>query len=278
MLGHLKVPLSLLSLAGIALCAAVNASAESPATCAHPQITLHSDAGDLVIALDPAAAPQSVAALRSAKIAANLKFEHTRPHVEVRTSAVLADNLSLPLEMNGVALGLADDTIDDPGAAMDVVQSRLIGAYRRSLKGDPLSATAKDWLARWFDTYKADFLLGVSRQQINAALGVPNTPGLASQPVTRGSVVLVPDGPALATSRLSIALTDLPQRTGRWPVIGRVVSDLGVLEQLARAPRHKPNAFQPNRYLPVEPVRIGRVTRDCTKPTAHDTPIQTNED
>jgi hypothetical protein len=68
--------------------------------------------------------------------------------------------------------------------------------------------------------------------------------------------MLQPVSPTSASARLSILLADIPERTGKWMVIGRVTRGIDVAQEISVRPRIKDRRFQ---YQPVEPVVIERV-------------------
>jgi len=183
-----------------------------------------------------------------------LAFEYTHPRIELRTGTrTPAELFEIPVEIDAEALGLDRDRLPDPAAAMQVLQEELLPAASASGRSGGPGPRLAEWIARWEETMRPDFLVGISRQEINEALGWRYRPGLASRPVVRGAVFVPSRSPSTASLALSIALADLPRRTGRETVVGRVESGLEVAEQIALAPQLDPGSrFQ----RPRHPVRI----------------------
>lgn len=238
-----------------------------------PVVTLITDAGTLTIELFPDAAPEAVTAFRSwAQDSTTPEqgglvgraFDYTHSRIELRASSVGGETLQLANEIDAVALGLHKQRIANLGAAINTVQRRLLPAYRRHLAGGPaLTATLETWLERWFDTHDAKHLVGQTTQSINEALGHRYRRGLTSRSVTRGAVMLVPHAANVASGGLSIALADMPQRTGTWMVIGEVIDGLDVAERIAIAPLTTPRHIKPRLYEPLNPVAIRTASSVC---------------
>ncbi len=217
-------------------------------------LRLHHDAA-------PDAVDQLVAQVEAGRFD-GLTIDYTRPRVEVRTSDIPGAE-DVPATIDASSLGLDTKRIADRGEAMNVMQDKLLPAYRSALRGKPLTPLLETWLAEWFDGYDPSFLVGTSYQQVYEALGYVYTPGLASRPVTRGSVALVPRGPGMASERLSIALSDLAHRDGRWMVVGEVIGGLDLVERIALAPLATPPNSKPVGYVPRDPVEIDAVHGEC---------------
>lgn len=215
---------------------------------------IRTDGGDLILLFDLAAAPQAVAAIRAAFERQDwdgVAMEWVRPHTEIRTGLPRGAT-PMPSELDARALGLHELRIEDEGAAMNAIQFELEPAFLRA--GAAASPQLRDWISTWRQDFDAGFLVGVSRQQINEALGYRYQNGYATRAARRGSVALVPDKKAGQTSlALSILLRDQPPRDGRWVVVGEVESGLEFAETLSIAPRLHPKSFEPER-----PARILR--------------------
>lgn len=210
------------------------------------------DGATLVLEFDPAAAPVAVAALRESLEADRwhgVAFDWVQPNVEIRTAA--ATPVLLTSELDGTALGLERIAIADSGAAMNLVQMELEPAFMRA--GAAATPQLRDWIMRWRRDFDPTFLVGVTRLQINSALGYPSQTGLRTRPVRRGSVALVSAAPGSSALALAIILRDQPARDGRWVVVGRVVSGLELVQRISIAPRIHPKSREP-----VAPLRIER--------------------
>jgi len=72
-------------------------------------------------------------------------------------------------------------------------------------------------------------------------------------------VALRPVSPTVASMRLSIAITDMPQRTGRWMVIGRVVEGMETAEEISIQKLKGQGTPEAKNLEPLEPVVIDRV-------------------
>jgi cyclophilin family peptidyl-prolyl cis-trans isomerase len=254
----LPVLLLVFGLFVVAACAAPVKSA-SDAQAAGPlghgsfRVQVSTERGDLTLVLDEAAAPQAVAAVRHAFTGdayAGVAIGWVRPHTEIRTQ-VPKGAIPMESELDARALGLHEVRIQDVGAAMNAIQFELEPAFVRA--GAKASPQLREWIGIWREHFDAAFLVGVSRQQINEALGYRYREGYATRPARRGSVALVPDQPGSTTLALSILLRDQPKRDGAWVVIGQVESGLELAQSLSIAPRVHPKFFEPE-----NPVRITR--------------------
>ena len=215
-----------------------------------PELLITTERGQIVIQLLPAAAPQAVRhVIRLARgplfdprligedgagvgFYDGLVFDHARPHLEIRTSSRSPEKLFLvDAEMDAEALGLDQQRILSVAEAMDVLQRELLVAHGEAKRRGVTRPLLQEWVDRWHDSYSAEFLVGESRMRVNQALGYSYREGLDSRPVTAGAVMLVPHSPTRATARLAIALEDMPERTGRWMVIGRVLEGLDVVDR-----------------------------------------------
>jgi cyclophilin family peptidyl-prolyl cis-trans isomerase len=240
--------------------------------------TLRTTRGDLVIEIEPTAAPEAIAQwLRLVEESTSgsgagaadpdgpyydgLAFTFTRPHVEIVTEARRPEGggVELTVELNAASLGLDRRIIEDRAEAMKVLQWELIRAHAKMGKGEDRPERLKQWIEEWRATGSADFLIGTSWQEINEALGYEYRRGLQSLPVTSGAVALQPLSPTRASMRLSIAIADMPQRTGRWMVIGRVVEGLEVAEEISVQTLRGQGTPEAKNFEPLDPVIIDRV-------------------
>lgn len=244
-----------------------------------PTVTLSTTRGDLVIEIAPGAAPQTIARwlqlVEGPALAPDdgatgsfntgyydgLAFTYTRPHVEIVTEArqPAPDGIELDVELDAVSLGLEKELIDDHAEAMNVLQWELLPAHARMGKGEDRPDLLKKWIDEWRKTGSPDFLIGESWQRINEALGYTYRRGLQSLPVTAGAVALQPLSPTRASMRLSIAIADMPQRTGRWMVIGRVVEGLDVAGEISTRTLKGQGTPKAKDFEPLDPVAIDRV-------------------
>ncbi len=207
--------------------------------------------------------PVSSEQMRAGGYYDGLTFLEARPHVEIVTAAREPENpLEIPTEIDAVALGLDRQRIENAGKAMDLAQRELAPAYKRMLGAGAMNPQLKEWMDKLRSTHDASFLVGVSQKEINEALGYVYQGGLASEPVTRGAVMLKPLSPRVASARLSIAVTDIPQRTGRWMVVGRVVEGLETAQNISARPLADPATVR-SRTQPQDPVLIESIRLDC---------------
>ncbi len=128
--------------------------------------------GDLSLVLDAQTAPQAVAAIRTAMQTQGydgvtiewIRTAHGNPYrLTPRSRGHLAS------ELDARALGLHQQHIKDAGAAMNAIQFELEPAFVRA--GADATAQLREWIATWRQHFEPSFLIGVSRQQINEALG-----------------------------------------------------------------------------------------------------------
>ncbi|MEM9056855.1 MAG: peptidylprolyl isomerase [Pseudomonadota bacterium] len=260
-----------LALAALQTFAAPQATATN-AHCASgaPALRLETGAGTIAVRLFPDAAPDVVAALlrltddgaEGTATLSGVPFTYTRPNVELRTAAVSA-SLSYPTRIDARALALDAQRLETPGDAMNALQDELLPAYRRARRSGTATPQLERWVQAWYEDFDAAFLIGVSRQELNEALGHVYTGGLASRAVRRGTVALVPASPGRSSSRLSIALTDLPERTGTWMVVGEVVDGLDTASAIATAPLDRPRHVRSRTHAPRDPVLIDTARLEC---------------
>jgi cyclophilin family peptidyl-prolyl cis-trans isomerase len=195
-----------------------------------------------------------------------LTFNYTKPHLDIRTSERPPTGLlEITTEIDANALGLHEDRIEDVNAAMDVMQQELLQSGQKAKRGESISSQLSAWISRWYENYSADFLIGVSRKEINEALGFEYSDApLESVPVTKGAVALVPRSPVAASPRLSIILQDMPLRTGRWMVVGRVVEGLDIADQISIEPLVLPRSVKQKYFRPLNPVVIRSAEFTCS--------------
>ncbi len=244
-------------------------------------LVLATGRGPIVARLHEAAAPQAVRRLAglakgsdphlsagqdtapAAGYYDGLTFIHTQPHIEIVTDVrESGEPVEIDAELDAVALGLDRRRIGDAGEAMDIAQRELSTTYKRLLKSGQVPPRLQQWMDKLYSTHDAAFLVGVSHQEINEALGYVYQEGLESRPVTRGALMLKPLSPSVASARLSIALVDLPQRTGRWVVVGRVVEGLETAQEISVQPLADPGVVR-SRHRPANPVRIDSLRLEC---------------
>ncbi|MBT76608.1 MAG: peptidylprolyl isomerase [Gammaproteobacteria bacterium] len=249
---------------------------------ARPQLVFSLEKNSIVIELFERAAPGAVRRLvelasgpvfNELLVGSNdsgyfdgLTFNYTKPHLEIITSERPPTGLlEISTEIDANALGLHEDRIEDVNAAMDVMQRELLKSGQKAKRGESISPQLSAWISRWYENYSADFLIGVSRKEINEALGfVYSETALESLPVTKGSVMLVPRSPITASPRLSIILEDMPLRTGRWMVVGRIVEGLDIAEQISMEPLILPRSVKQRYFRPLNPVVIRSVKFTCS--------------
>ena len=193
-----------------------------------------------------------------------LTFDYIKPHLEISTSERNPAGLfQLDTEIDADALGLNRKVIKNRADAMSVMQRELLAAYRKVKKRGKVSAQLGLWIKKFHEDYNPDFLIGVSRKQINQALGYVYKTGLESKPVVKGSVALRPVSPRISSARLTIMLEDWPQRTGKWMVIGRVIKGLDLADTFSVQPLVTATHIKPQGYTPLYPVRIKTIKWSC---------------
>jgi len=191
-----------------------------------------------------------------------LTLDYTRPHIEIYT-ARLDPEVFFENEIAVEPLGIDADRVPDPGRATDILQREIVPAFNRVKKGGNPNPRLQEWMTRWRASQDATFLVGVSRKEINEALGYVYSKGLDSRPVTKGALTLQADSPTRARARLGIALSDLPTRLGRQMVIGRVVEGLDLADAISTRPLAVPAGMRSLDYAPRDPVAIESVRLDC---------------
>lgn len=192
-----------------------------------------------------------------------LTFVTTRPHFEIVTGArPTGDPVEFELEIDAAALGLDRRLIESAAQGMDIAQRELAPAYKARLRSGEIEPRLADWMERLHTRHDAAFLVGVSRVEINQALGYRYKNGLASRPALRGALLLRPLSPRKAGARLSILLADQPDLDGKAVVVGQVVAGLDTAQAISTAPLADPGLVQ-QRHQPVAPVTIERIRLDC---------------
>ena len=253
--------------------------AEEPLGC-RPVLTLSTRLGAIEIELLEPADPEGVRKLvrlvrgptfhpelgveegRPVGFYEGLAFDYTRPHVELATETRKpADLFTFATRIDAEALGLDRRLVQDAPEAMAVLQEELLPEFVSKKKRGTITPQLAEWLEEWYARQEPGFLVGVSRQRINEALGYTYERGLASPPPTRGAVALWPESRTRASARLTIFLADLPQRAGRWMVVGRVIEGLDVAATIASQPLDPSAGIRA--FEPIEPIAIDRTHFDC---------------
>jgi cyclophilin family peptidyl-prolyl cis-trans isomerase len=263
----------------IALAIALAASAPRPASAgglaSPPCLRLETAEGAIVIELAPDAAPSAVAtilrlaegpiydlarlpnpdAARATGFFDGQPFDYAKPRLELRLSGrAPAAAFAVPAELDAAALGLDREKVADAGEAMDRLQMELLPARQRPTAERRATPRLEEWAERFEKGgYDPSFLIGTSREELLEAIGYRFTDGLATRPAVRGAVALVPSSPTEATMTLSILLADHPRRTGRWVVVGRVVSGLELADEIASRPLADAAMRD---YRPFQPVVV----------------------
>jgi len=118
-----------------------------------------------------------------------LTFNLTKKHLEIVTAErVPAGHFVMETEIDADSLGLDRELIENKSEAMSVMQRELLVAHRKKKKKGGVSPQLSLWIKKFKETYNPDFLIGVSRKEINESLGYVYKKGLESKPVTKGSV------------------------------------------------------------------------------------------
>lgn len=256
------------------ICLTVNGEPETA-----PHLVMATTAGQLVIELYENAAPEAVRGIvdlvrgsgdhlasgegegRSSGFYDGLVFDHCKPHIEIRTSGhASGEEQRLPMQLNARALGLDAIKITDTAEAMAIIQNELLAANQVAKRTGWTNTRLQGWMDEWYESLSAEFLVGASMEDVNRGLGYVYEKGLQSRSVTVGSVALVPVSPREASARLSIALTDMPGRTGRWMVIGTVIEGLELAITISEGPLTPEKALK---YRPLQPVVIEKTEIEC---------------
>ncbi len=254
--------LVVLVLAGLASTFA--AGAGIPA--AHPRVEIRTSAGSFVAELFPEYAPRNVelflerAGLRPAREGVGRLAGSTvcaswphgylvfgcLPPVPGRPSRPVPERVRVPDEIDGVAMGLGNETLDDPARVDLLWQLEL---WPRLLALEQSGRPVPGGLARLAARIRREgpgasrAILGWSRLKLLEAAGWHWTPGGSPLRVRRGILATAARWPGEADARFLVALADLPERDGRATTWGRVVSGWDTLEAIARLPldgEHRP--------------------------------------
>jgi cyclophilin family peptidyl-prolyl cis-trans isomerase len=237
-----------------------------------PHLVFVTDEGSITAELFEGAAPRTIrrmaelirSPIDSDPPGGNLTFNYTRPRIEIITSRLHPGEMVVfENELDAEALGLHEDRIENAAEAMDVLQRELVPAFNQGKRTGVVHPRLGQWMAMWQMTMNTEFLVGVSRKEINEASGYVYTKGLDSRPVTKGALTLKPDSPTRSTARLGIALQDLPTRLGRQMVIGRVIEGLELADAISIRPLDAPPGTRSLDYAPRDPVVIVSVRVVC---------------
>ncbi len=247
----------------------------------HPHIVLVTQEGTIVIELFPQAAPSAVASLIrlvegpiflpdltvNSRVGDEVGYYDGLVFDKATRGGFITTALRPPLrailietEIDADAVGLDQRKITKREDAMFVWQHELL-PYQTNLPDDSLvPPMLTGWLQTWSETFDPEFLMGVSRKEINEALGYSYRSGLDSRPVTRGAVSLEPASPQWSTPRLTIALKSISSQDGRRMVIGRVAEGLDIADRISTGRMSPAKAVQ---FRPLVPVRIFKASVEC---------------
>jgi cyclophilin family peptidyl-prolyl cis-trans isomerase len=249
------------------------AAPDSAAPRLAPCLRLHTAEGAITIELAPEAAPRAVAtierlarepifdldvvpdpdAARTTGYFDGQPFDYTKPQLELRLAGrTPAAAFTVPAELDAAAVGFDTQRVADAGEAMERLQMELLPARQRPSAERRATPRLDEWAARFEQGgYDPSFLIGTSRKELLEAIGYRFTDGLATRPAVRGAVALVPSSPTEATMTLAILLADHPRRTGRWVVVGHVVSGLDLADAIASRPLADAAMRDYRPFLPV---------------------------
>lgn len=186
-----------------------------------------------------------------------LSFDYTKPHLEIIVSKHPSiKNIQIKSEINAESLKLHQTIIGDKGEAMDVMQQVILKSVYRGDKHRKHHPKLQHWLDRWNQSYDPSFLIGVSSKEINESMGYVYTESISSKPVIKGSIVLKPTSKTWVSPRMSIILQDMPERTGKWMVIGHVSKGLSIADKISTFPLVMPREFKTRQFIPKKPVVI----------------------
>lgn len=271
--------LPLLGAAALAFGPAAAGSASSPP--APVPVELRTEFGPILLELDPAAAPETVArflaraGLGPAPEGVARVFPYAGSWVcELRARGFVTFGCApyelaaprpkgpgieppTPDEIDGVALGLGARSLGDPAQRHWLWQSEILPRYvALREKGLPVPSGLASLVAavEREGVSASSRLDGMTRLEYLEALGFRYTPGRSAHPVERGAVLTAGLYPGEADERFVVALAAIPDRDGRGTVFGRVVGGWDTLAALERAPVAKG-------HRPRSPIRILDVTR-----------------
>jgi cyclophilin family peptidyl-prolyl cis-trans isomerase len=162
-----------------------------------------------------------------------------------------------PDEIDAAAMGLAADAILDPREVEGLWQREMVPRWRTlEARGEPipprLDRLVRDLRRRGM--VATGQLAGQSRLWYLETLGYRFRAGASPLRVERGAVATAARWPGEADARFLVALSDIPERSGRATVFGQVVEGWSTLERIAAQPVTKS-------HVPREPIAIERVER-----------------
>ncbi len=227
------------------------------------------DEGEIVIALDREAAPDSIRTIldlvrpqpgpngEDQGYYDGLALSHTWPHIELGTGVRAGDPIVIPQEIDAASLGFDTAKITKSSTAMNLWQFEFAEADERWKSEGSRPKQFEEWFQIFSETNSVDFLMETSIKEINEVLGYRYVSGRASLRARRGYVYLKPESKVENSPALRILLTDRPQLDGRVTVVGRVVEGLELATRLSvcelKTFRNRPI------YEPANPVVIRRI-------------------
>lgn len=216
------------------------------------RVLVETSLGSFTLELDPHAAPETVRRFLARRYE-GLQLCESRAHGYLvfgcspfRLDGPKGDapHREPPLieEVDGIAMGLERQSIDDPQPIEWLWQQEIFPLYmqlRERNKPIPPGLQSLIDAARNHGTKAIDLLKGKSRLWYLTQLGHTFTPGRSAARFTRGAVAVAAFWPAGGDERFVIALTDLPERDGRTTVFGTVADGWPTLERIERLPVDK---------------------------------------
>jgi len=232
----------------------------------HPLVEVRTNAGTFVVELFPELAPvnverflqraglhprgEGVANLVGSEVCASWPHGYLvfgcLPADPGRPPRPVPERVRVPDEIDGVAMGLGDEVLDDPARVDLLWQLEL---WPRLLALEQAGRPVPEGLARLAERIRGEgpaaarTIVGWSRLRLLEAAGWRWTPGGSPLRVRRGALATANRWPGEADARFLVALADLPERDGRATVWGRIVSGWATLDAIARIPldsEHRP--------------------------------------
>ena len=237
-----------------------------------PRVEVRTSAGAFTVELYPDLAPANVAlfleraGLRPARpgvarlVGSELCASWPHGYLEFgctpgpadRPARPLVERVRTPDEIDGVAMGLDRDVIEDPKEVDAFWQLELwprAAALERSGRRVPPRLAGLVGEIRRRGPEAAREIRGWTRRELLEAVGYRWKRGGSPFRVRRGVLATANRWPGEADARFLVALGDLPERDGRATVYGRIVAGWDTLAAIERMPLG-------NYHRPEAPVRI----------------------
>ena len=247
--------------------------------CTDPTVVITTNLGDIHVQLSTHASPSAIQWLQSlingpiyreglsgepVGYYHGLGFDYSKAKIDVRISARPPTSAILtPIQINAHSLDLHTKTIKTEGEAMQLWQNDLYPSWQKQRSQNNINSTLQKWADLFDKSMSAKFLVGMDKKTILEAKGFQFTQEVTSLPPVKGSVALVPASKAQATPALSFFLKDMPNRTGKWMVIGNVTEGFDILQKISELRGMGQHDYRDRKHRILDPVSLRNIQWIC---------------